>query len=654
MVAGQIDRGDDTCTGAAWDCTRDLSPRLAVRVATIDAYGHAVNQYTGERRVDGVEPDRPWAVYLAGADGRYRLLAFDLDAKANAEVAVRDAGMIAGLLSDVGLGAVVCESGPGGGRHVWTALDESVDADTVATLARLARHVCPSLDIAPLVNPATGCVRPPGAPHRSGGRSRVLSGDLSTLTNPTGTAEQVRRLIEALAQLVDDSEPTRTVDPRRPLPVDDHARLYLPGPRRELPAASAAALHEDAACGDASAVLWRVLIGAAAAHWHHADIAELVATAPGLEHIRTYRDRSQRRPRTRTDAQRVLRRQWDRAVRYVATSGRQVGDDPTFDARASATAALVRHVQSRADAAGGRWTHGGGPTDRRVLDVLCTLALQAVQTAVEADIRRLALLAGIGRETARTALLRLAADGWIAQVAGADGPHAATWAIDPPDDFHRDLGAGRSQADPRPAGAGSAERTALLHSLTHRLTDAAHDLFTAGVGGLGHHAGNAYARTSTEPQSTAELARQTGDSPAATARTLNKLVSAGVLKRSPQGWCRYRTDRRTAAARRAGVDGRLAQRARRYLIERELWAWWQAEDAWMRAPRRPGAKRRPARGQLTLVPETGTHAYGPHPRRADGRLDWRQARRVIEHDRYGQAPRRRPTETDPLPAARTA
>ena len=625
-----------------------------MRVAGVDAYGQVLNEYTGHRRVDGDEPAQPWAVYLAGTDRRFRLLCFDLDAKSagSAPAAARDADVLCGLLHDVGLDAVVCESGPTGGRHVWTALAESVDAETVATLARLARHVCPSLDLSPLSNAATGCVRPPGAPHRAGGRSTVLSGVLDALTSPTGTAEQVRRLVEALAQLVDDAEPAHDLDPHRPVPLDDHSRLDLPGPRRELPAVSAAALREDAASGDASAVLWRVLIGAAAARWRHADVAALVEDSPGLEHVRTYRDRSQRRPRGPVDAARVLRRQWDKAVRHVASSPRQIGDDPTFDARADAIAAHVRDVQGRADASAGRWTTGGGPADRRVLDVLCILALQALSGAVEADTRRLALLAGVGRETARTALLRLSADGWIAQAQEAAGPHGAHWTIGPDSVIHTPADIDRSQADPRPAGAGAAERSALLATLSARSGDATHDLFTMAPG-LGHHAGNTYARTTTEPQDLDELSARTGDSPERTARILDRLVSAGVLVRSRHGWRRHRTDHRTAAARRLDVDGRLDDRAHRYAVERELWAWWQAEDAWMRAPRRPGAKHRPGRGQLALVltPDAGTHAYGPHPRRADGRLDWREARRIVEDERDGRAQRPRPPADDDVSSA---
>ena len=449
-------------------------------MATRDAHGDVLNQYTSQHRIDGAEPDRPWAVYLAGTDHRFRLLAFDLDAKTDAAAAQRDAQLLAGLLADAGLPAVVCQSGPSGGRHVWVGLAESVDPETVATLARLARHLCPTLDLAPLTNPVTGCVRPPGAPHRAGGHSTVLSGQLNTLTQPTGTAAQVRQLVETLAQLVTDAEPAQAIDPRTPLPLDHHGRLYLPGPRRPLPRVSAAALDEDAASGDASAVLWRVLIGAAGARWRHADIAALADTAPGLEHVRTYRDRSTRRPRGRGEAASVLARQWDKAVKYVASADRQIGDDPTFDARADAIATRVRAVQTRADAAAGRWTRGGGPADRRVLDVLCVLALQAVSAAVEADTRRLALLAGIGRETARTALLRLAEDGWpghVRRTGAGGGPHGRRPVLAPGQRrrSHRRAGRGRDHAgavhgapghDPRPVRRG--RRGLALAAAEHR------------------------------------------------------------------------------------------------------------------------------------------------------------------------------------------
>lgn len=611
-----------------------MSPRPSVRVAVADATGAVLNQYGSHSRLNAAAPTLPWAVYLAGADHRYRLLAFDLDAKTpdGARLAAGDADTIAGFLRNVGLSPVVCASGPSGGRHVWAALSDSVDAGTVGTLARLTRHLCPSLDLAPLTNPATGCVRPPGTPHRAGGESTILTGDLNDLLSPTGTAAQVTRLVEQLAAHVGACEPVGPLDAGRPLPLDEHGHPYLPGPRRGLPAASAQALQEDAASGNASAVLWRILIGAASARWHHADVAALV-NRPGMEHIRTERvstgTASNRIPHTRQQSAAILARQWAKAVTHVATTPRQIGEDPTFDGRADAIAAHVREIQNRAASAVGRWSHGRGPADRRVLDVLSVLALQALTPDLEADIRRIGLLAGIGRETARTALLRLAADGWISKHRDAEGSRGAHWRLHPYGTIHSSKSSGRSQADPRPAGAGSAERLTLLAEVTNRLRACAHDVFTLGPG-LGHTAGNLYARTTRASRSLWDLARDVGATVTQTSRLLDRLADHGLVLHSPSGWSRPARDPRPAAARRLGVDGRLAERAARYSLERELWAWWQAEQAWMQAPRRAAVGRRAGPGQLTLTPELGTNAYGAHPRRINGAADYQQARRLAE------------------------
>lgn len=612
-----------------WGLTVAMSPRATVRVAVADAYGQVLNAYTSIRRVSAGQPELPWAVYLADG-GRFHLLAFDLDAKGDVERAERDAGTVSELLTAVGIEHVVCASGPSGGRHVWVALAEAVDAATVASMAHLAKALCPSLDLSPMTNPATGCVRPPGAPHRDGGVSTVLTGHLDTLTTPATTTAGVHAFIERLAQLV-GAEPAAVPATRAPLPLDDQGHLYLPGTRRALPAASAAALEEDAGAGDASSILWRVLIGAASARWRYADVAALVSTAPGLEHARTTRAGAGRRSRPavgEASAAATLRRQWKKAVWHVASSAPAIGTDPTFDARAGAIATHVQEIQDKADAAAGRWTTRGGPADRRVLDVLCVLALQAVTAELEADTRRLALLAGIGRETARTALLRLAADGWISQTRGAEGPHGAHWTIDPQTVIHTGDETGRSQGLPRPTGVGAGQRSVLITQLTARLSAAQHDVFTY-AGSLGHHLGNLFSRTSALPQTLDELARAVGGTPAQTLRDLDRLAQHGLVHAGVDGWTRPSVDRRRAAALALGVAGRLAERVVRYRLERELWAWWQAEQTWMSAPRRTGASRRAGYGQLSLLPDEGTSIYGAHPRRLDGRADYRVARRVL-------------------------
>lgn len=250
----------------AWALTAELSPRPRVRVALEDVEGTTLNLYGSTAPVAGPAPDAPWAVMLADRDGRFHLITFDLDAKEGSAAAAEDACTISDYLTRVGIEHVICESGPTGGRHVWIALAEPADAQLVKDLGIAVKRACPSLDRTLISNPSTGCVRPPGAPHRLGGHSRVLSGDVAALTTPTTTTAQ---LVQLASQLntdypVDSSATARSE--AGPLPVDETGQVYLPGPRRPLPAGSDEALHQDVTRDtDASAVLWRVLIGAAAA-----------------------------------------------------------------------------------------------------------------------------------------------------------------------------------------------------------------------------------------------------------------------------------------------------------------------------------------------------------------------------------------------------
>lgn len=609
----------------AWELTRAISPRTTVRVAAVDAYGVAQNLYTSVRRLAHTAPAAPWAMYLASTTGHYRMLGFDFDVKSGD--AAGDAARLSGLLSGASVEHVICASGPSGGRHVWAALSEPLEASAVKDIAHLVKALCPSLDLSPLTNPATGCLRPPGAPHRNGGASQLLHGDLSVLEAPTTTAAAVAGFVTALTAAVPrrgDAGSQR----RGAIAHDAHGHPYLPGPKRLLPQFASVALSEQAALGDASSVLWRVLLGAVAAHWRLGDVAELVDRSPGLEHARSIRDRSTRtrRPaRGPQSVQAVLARQWTKAVQHVAARDQQTGDDPTFEPRALDIERQVRGVQDRARAVGGRWLARGGPADRRVLDALCFLALQAVSASVEADIRRLALLAGVGRETARSALLRLAADGWIMRARMAEGPHAAHWLLVPPAALHRDSEESRSQADPRPAG--TALRSALLHELGSRLNAGTHDVFTLSPG-LGLLSGTIYGHLTQFAMSTLDIARRMGVSADTLLPSLMRLESAGLVQLVAGDWI-CRPDVLPFVAVRLQVAGRLKDRARRYMLERELWAWWQAEKVWMDAPRRNGASRRPRPGQGELVAVDETNVYGAHPRDANGRADYRRARQIL-------------------------
>ena len=276
----------------------------------------------------------------------------------------------------------------------------------------------------------------------------------------------------------------------------------------------------------------------------------------------------------------------------------------------------VRALQTRADTAPGRWQRGGGPADRRVLDTLHTLALTAVTAEIEADTRRIALTAGIGRETARVALHRLTTDGWIRQTRQAAGVHGATWTIDPTGILHNLDNTARSQAATRPAGAGAAERTLLTRELEQRTALARHDTFSCNHA-LPHSAGNRYARLSPTRPTPATNAADLDD--------LERLRQHGLVQHSPHGWTRAPDSLRDRIATRLGINGRLETRKHRYLAERDVWSWWQAEHDWMRTPRTQRDRRSPAT-QVPLWQTPGDSRYPRHPRRPDGRADYAAAR----------------------------
>lgn len=610
---------------AAWGLTGRISPRRVVRAAAVDADGHPLNSYPLVHPVTGAPPWTPWAVHLADASGRYRLVCADLDAKPSPEAAAANADRLARLLAELGIPHLVCASGPTGGRHVWLGLRDTLDAEVVRALAHLLKAWLPTLDLAPLTNPTSGCVRPPGSPHRLGGCSRVITGSLAVLAEPTVTTDQVHALMTRLAEFVQSSTSTQTAR-RRPVAVVD-GLPFLPGPKRALSAACRSLL-DATPTGDLSAVLWRVLCGAAAARWRYADVAAL-ADAPGFEHVRSLRAGATRVPRPRrgpASAAAVLRRQWTRAVHAVAAlAPGQQGVDATFEARAEVVTGIVRAVQRRADATPGRWGRSrAGLAQRRVLDALCLFHLQGVRAdEVEADIRRLGLTCGLDRETARRSLLALAADGWIARSREAAGRRGARWTIDPAGSLHTHLSVTLSQADPRPAGTGPALRTALLGELTDRLRASVHDAF-AHQGGLGLAAGSLYGRLRV-PLEVVECAHLQGWSIEQTSGVLDRLNAAGLIEASGRWWQRTGPEHLEEVAAELGTDGVGQRRADRYALERALWAWWCTElDAMRLTRRRPHPLRFPQ----------GVSRW-PHPRRRDGRADFAAARRVLAHSPGG-------------------
>ena len=613
--------------------TRRVTPRDQVRVMKRDAYGRLdENSYPLFHRVGPDCPSTPWCVRLADETGLFRLLCFDFDGKDKAgtmlpelmERAVDDCDQLSDTLTRIGIEHLVCQSSRSGGRHIWLALRTGATPDIVAGVARAARANYRTLDHGMLLNPRQGAARPPLSPHRDGSHSVILRGTIHGLTVPTVTVDDLLLLVAALEQTRPAPRPSDT-QPSGPINADHAAH-------RPLSAWGAGHMGTIDGGSNPSWTGFMCLLAAATAGWTLTDVQHAARTAPGMEHYRTKNTgRGTRRPRSVAEAAERLTRQWASAQQYSALhqalpAVREPGDLGELNGIVTTVADLLH----RFTVSPGRWGRSEASLSQRsILTALAYLTLQTGKRTVGASIRDLALLAGLGRTTAATALLALHADGFITRETGSDGGNAAEWRLT--SHFSTPPRTVRSQPlnNPRPPTEIFAQRAALIATVEEELTDQRHDLFTRQ--GLGHLAGKIYALLRQHPSLTVDTAaRLLGVSRRHTTTILSRLRKHRLIIRHPYGWARARRDLRDLAARRTGVAGTLADRARRYRAERDVWAWWQAEVDTMTTsprnrPRRPGVTARP----LFQSEKPGERTWPRYPRTADRRGDHRTATQLV-------------------------
>jgi DNA-binding IscR family transcriptional regulator len=597
-----------------------------------DAYGRLdENSYPRTHRLGPVQPSAPWLVRLADDAGMFRLLCFDFDGKdANGvspdlmEQAADDCDALAGILDELGIAHVVCQSSGTGGRHLWVAL-HGCSASIVAALAGAARANYSTLDHGMLCNPRTGGARPPLSPHRDGSSSTVLRGSLDALTEPSTSTDDVLALT---AQLNSLRPAPRPVDSKPSGPLDAGYSAHRP-----LHVTGQAHMATVNGGGNPSWTGFMCLLAAASAGWSLADVAREARTAPGMEHYRTKNTSRGRKPRTAAEAAARLERQWAKAQHYAALQAplprRQAPVDLSeLTAIVDATDALL----TRFRVSPGRWGRSEkGISQRTILASIAYLSLQTGKRTVAASIRDLALMAGLGRTTAADALSALVEAGYLERVSASDGGNAAEWRLI--FDFSTTYGTVRSQPlnNPRPPTELFNLRAVFLTTLERQLTEGRHDLFTRP--GLGHLAGQLYALLSEHPSLTSETAaRLLGVTARHTATILSRLRHHRLVVKHSDGWARAKRDFRDQASKIVGVAGLLLDRTNRYGAEREVWAWWQAEvDQMNAAPRR--RSRRPHVSSRTLTftdVAPGERTWPRYPRSSDRRADHRSARQLVD------------------------
>lgn len=463
---------------------RELSPTATVRLADPDAAGTGwLNRYRRRADVEQAAATQPVAMPLArrtgrGADEFVMLFPlWDLDAKIVGvqQVAMDEAGLTE-MIEASGIPAVAATSGPGGGRHIWTASPQGVPAAVMRRLALAASALYPSLDISMFTN-AEAAARPPGSPHRDGGHARL---DVTTPAEidealrilktgaPRGCFELLaermeRAAAEQSARIICQPAPALIRDPSEAARIEARIRRDADGQitglrraRRMLPLTTLASLERTLApLEDHSAHGASILVRLALAGEQLDDVLKRARTSPGLEFLRTERTGAADGRRVELSAaqqKQLTVRQWQKAVLYAArlpAAPEWLGTDD--EQRRLTTTAVAVALERMDQAPPARWGGGAvpsGPADAAVLLCALEVMLRCGQTEAELPCRAVARRTLRHHDTAARSLWRHDLDrDYLELTAPATGIHGARYALVPEilDEARRRLTAQRTE-----------------------------------------------------------------------------------------------------------------------------------------------------------------------------------------------------------------
>lgn len=614
-------------TDAAWELARRMARRSYVQAMRREAGGALVaNTYPARFYLGPKAPTTPYYVHLADEAGLYWYAAFDIDAKTPEafEQAREDLAVLVRLLTELDIPHVVCRSSTHGGFHVWVHVD-GAELAVMDALATAAAAVLVQLDHGMLHNPATGGVRPPGSPHRNGGRSTVLAGDTSVLlTNPTPVAK-----LDDLTSAFQALRPA--LNPRHSAPSGAVDERWKAG--RDLPRWGLAHMATIGGGQNPSWTGWMCLRAAAVAGWSLDDVRAAARTAPGMETYRTRPHGAERRRLSDDAAARRLERQWEKARASVATY-EAIPRTETAATDLTELSLIVRTVQAMTDrlaASPGRWAASEhGLTDARVLAALGWLTLHTGKRTVHAAKRAVAELTGLADTTVFDSLTRLHKAELIQRVSYGDQANAAEYRLGRVFSTPWPQVRPQPNRNTRPPGQIFDQRAVLVRELTDRIEAGRHDAFTRD--GLGPRARRAFESLTNEGQDIHQLSARSGVPTGRLSASLQRLKRHGLAVQRMGSWRRPLKDRRHTAARRLGVAGVLEARTLRRQRERELWKWFLADLAHRQSrgvkPRRPPE----ATQRVIFRPSDergGEEAWPRYPRDAADRGDHRRAWGIV-------------------------
>ncbi|MGW5221328.1 hypothetical protein ACWEQA_26005 [Nocardia sp. NPDC004085] len=352
-------------------------------------------------------------------DGRTRLLALDFDGTRGGTVAVdRDVARCLRWVREAG-GRAITDHSTSGGRHILIPLPlgDTLDPALAEPLVRALAARLTSLDITPMLNPATGCITPPGSRCKQGGYRRLdgsLDDALDALTTRSapGFVARLRHLVAGTAHEATAARGACAIPraPRAPRAADaitrevqlwegegERARLRAEYRRRSPLSATIEDFARDGAAPsdsrwttragrlDRSAARQSVLAAAVMRGYCYLDVHAQLPAAGG-----SWRGFADAYRRYGHGADAAMRRDWNSACRWaertvpeflsVAHKRKDTGGSPGH--RPSA------HLQQRWLAAATLWTHAQWPRSPRRWTVLAVLQALAWASAVGGQVAR--------------------------------------------------------------------------------------------------------------------------------------------------------------------------------------------------------------------------------------------------------------------------
>lgn len=510
-----------------------------------------------QRTVTAVAPNQPAAIVIYDNDGCAPLICLDLDASRGDVDA--DHRALTRLLTRAGL-RWFSDHSPNGGRHIYVPLAMPVPFPEASAFVRALTASTPTLDPLPMLGLQQGCIRPPGARHRTGGH-QVLDGPLAAaeavLRSPNPPAAWERLVTTVMAKPITHPAPHRDTPQDRLDPLSGFTE-----PDGSFQQIARTGSYDPDRYTTPSEARQAVVWAAVACGWAFTDLTRRLedGTWRGLASFYARYPTTQRHQ--------AVARDWRNAIAFEKQRRQRAGNNhvrvcttstskthrgtPKAPVPATNPGRQVRIWLAAVDLLSGPDTD---QAERAVLYALAEAAALTGSLVIEHGSRSLAIATGLDRSSVSRVLQRLREAptdrALIDQIRPARGVRADTYQLIVP-----------------PLLQPTCERAAHPRGLVHAIRPAFRE--------LGLTAAFVYAALERAHGSLSgrDLAPRARCSTTATYDTLIVLASWGLAERSPTGGWVLGPTRPAQLAETWGVVDEVRDQIQRYRAERRIWHTW--------------------------------------------------------------------------------